>query len=157
MRNLDSCRCWRCKLCPCKVRNKFLINFWNRTILLCIPCTYTSLSVPIRVKNVSDKFYSKSKYILCTITFFRNRAFYESIRKKSVEPDRPHLTIWRMRIAWWKPKATNTHSQYVVLIAFPLQQWLHKRASALRYTYMACLVSCMKTRTTEDIYLKGPF
>ena len=28
----------RCTLCPCKVRNKFLVNFWNRTILLCIPC-----------------------------------------------------------------------------------------------------------------------
>ena len=38
MRNLDSCRCWRCTLCPCKVRNKYLVNFWNRTILLCIPC-----------------------------------------------------------------------------------------------------------------------
>ena len=37
MRNLDSCRCWRWTLCPCKVRNKFLVNFWNRTILLCIP------------------------------------------------------------------------------------------------------------------------
>jgi len=38
MSNLDSFRCWRCTLCPCKVRNKFLVNFWNRTILLCIPC-----------------------------------------------------------------------------------------------------------------------
>ena len=38
MRNLDSCRCWRRTWCPCKVRNKFLVNFWNRTILLCIPC-----------------------------------------------------------------------------------------------------------------------
>ena len=25
--NLDSCRCWRCTLCQCKVRNKFLVNF----------------------------------------------------------------------------------------------------------------------------------
>jgi hypothetical protein len=38
MRNLDSRRCWRCTLCACKVRNKFLVNFWNRTILLCILC-----------------------------------------------------------------------------------------------------------------------
>ena len=38
MRNLDSCRCWRCTLCPCKIRNKFLVTFWNRTLLLCIPC-----------------------------------------------------------------------------------------------------------------------
>ena len=45
------------------------------------------------------------------------------------------MTIWRMRIAYWIPKATNTHSQYVILIAFPLQQWLHERASLLRYTY----------------------
>jgi len=27
-----------------------------------------------------------------------------------------------------------------MLIAFPLQQRLHERASALRYTYIACLV-----------------
>jgi hypothetical protein len=45
MRNLDSCRCWRCTLCPCKVGNKFLVNFWNRTILVCIPCIKQILSV----------------------------------------------------------------------------------------------------------------
>jgi hypothetical protein len=38
--NLDRCSCWRCRLCPCKVRNKFRVNFWNRTILLCTPCIY---------------------------------------------------------------------------------------------------------------------
>ena len=27
IRNLDICRCWRCKLCQCKVRNKFLVKF----------------------------------------------------------------------------------------------------------------------------------
>ena len=26
------------------------------------------------------------------------------------EPDRPQMTIWRMRIACWAPKATDTHS-----------------------------------------------
>ena len=31
----------RCTLCPCKMRNKFLVNFWNRTILLCILCICT--------------------------------------------------------------------------------------------------------------------
>jgi len=35
------------------------------------------------------------------------------------------MTIWRMRIACWLSKATDTHLQYVILIAFPLQQWLH--------------------------------
>jgi hypothetical protein len=47
MRNLDSCRCWRWTLCPCKVRNKFLVNFWNRTILLCISCISLFQSVQI--------------------------------------------------------------------------------------------------------------
>ena len=32
----------------------------------------------------------------------------------------------------------HTHSKYVTLIAFPLQQWLHKGASLLRCTYIAC-------------------
>jgi hypothetical protein len=31
-------RCWRCTLWPCKVRNKFLVNVWNCSILLYIPC-----------------------------------------------------------------------------------------------------------------------
>jgi hypothetical protein len=30
--------------------------------------------------------------------------------------------------------------KYVIIIAFPLQQWLHERASLLRYAYIACLV-----------------
>ena len=45
-----------------------------------------------------------------------------------------------MRIAGSITKATITHSQDVTLIVFPQQQWLHKRASMLRYTYVACLV-----------------
>jgi hypothetical protein len=50
------------------------------------------------------------------------------------------MTIWQMRIACWVPKATNTHSQCVIFIPFPLQQWLHERASMLRYTCIAGLV-----------------
>jgi hypothetical protein len=37
----------------------------------------------------------------------------------------PQLTIWRKRLEGWIPKAANTHSEYVIIIAFPLQQWLH--------------------------------
>jgi hypothetical protein len=48
--------------------------------------------------------------------------------------------IRRMRIACWIPVAIDTHSEYVILIAFPLQQWLHERASILLYTDIACLV-----------------
>jgi len=51
-----------------------------------------------------------------------------------VEPDRPQMTKWRLLIARWIAKAANTHSEYVTLIAFPLQQWLQERASILPYT-----------------------
>ena len=53
-------------------------------------------------------------------------------------PDMPQMTIRRMHIACWIPKATDTHSGYVILIAFPLQQHLYERASIVRYTYIAC-------------------
>jgi hypothetical protein len=46
------------------------------------------------------------------------------------------MTIRGMRNACRMPKATNTLSEYVILIPFPLQQWLHERASLLRYTYI---------------------
>ena len=42
--------------------------------------------------------------------------------------------IRRMRFACWITKDTDTHSEYVILIAFPPQQWLRERASTLRYT-----------------------
>jgi len=36
----------------------------------------------------------------------------------------------------------QTHTQNMLtLLLFPLKQWLHKRASMLQYTYIACLVS----------------
>jgi len=42
------------------------------------------------------------------------------------------MTKWRMRFACWVPKATQRHSEYVILLAFPVQQWLHA-GSMLRY------------------------
>ena len=36
------------------------------------------------------------------------------------------MTIRRMRIASWISKATDTHSEYVIIIAFQLQQCLRE-------------------------------
>jgi len=60
--------------------------------------------------------------------------------KNNVEPDRPQMTIWRMRILCWMPKARSTHWEYAIITAFPLQQWLQEHASVLCYTYRAPLV-----------------
>ena len=46
--------------------------------------------------------------------------------------------IRRMHLACWINSArihTHTHSEYVILIAFPQQQWLRERASVFRYVY----------------------
>jgi hypothetical protein len=40
-----------------------------------------------------------------------------------------------MRFARWITEAADTHSEYVILTAFPRQQWLRERASMLSYTY----------------------
>ena len=45
--------------------------------------------------------------------------------------------IGRMRVAYWISKATDTHSEYVVLNGILLQQGLHERVSMLRYMYIA--------------------
>jgi hypothetical protein len=57
-----------------------------------------------------------------------------------VQPDRPQMTTWGARIACWILKATGKHSEYVLFIAFPLQQWLQEGASLVRHTYIVCLV-----------------
>jgi hypothetical protein len=51
------------------------------------------------------------------------------------------MAMWLMRIAAWIPKATSTHSEYVLLIVFTLQERLYERPSVLLYTYIACLVT----------------
>jgi hypothetical protein len=60
-----------------------------------------------------------------------------------------------MHIACWIPIATNTHSGYVILIAFPLQQWLHKRASILRCACFAFLMFIGKTSLESKIKNKS--
>jgi len=80
-------------------------------------------SVLLRVRNVSDRSWreNQNKYFMFSKLFIENRAVYEIMWKKNiVDPCRTQMAIWRMRIACWTPKATRTHSEYVILIVFPL-------------------------------------
>jgi hypothetical protein len=56
------------------------------------------------------------------------------------------MTVWRMPIPCRISKAKNTPSEYVLLIAFPLQQRLHDRALMLRYTYVLSLSRSFPSR-----------
>ena len=64
------------------------------------------------------KVVEKIKHILRSITLFENCAIYEIMWKNILELGRSQTTTWRMHIAYWILKATNTLSEYVILTAF---------------------------------------
>ena len=81
------------------------------------------------------------KYILRSIIFFFSKTCPLSDNvEKHLEQVRPQMTTWRVRTAWWIPMSTNTHSKYVIIIAFQLQKWLKEHPSMLSYTYIGRLV-----------------
>jgi len=75
-------------------------------------------------------------FILNIFSFFENRAVYEIMWENIVERGKRQMTIWRMRIACWVPKGTDTHSDYIILIAFPQQYWLRESAPVYRSAYI---------------------
>jgi hypothetical protein len=56
-----------------------------------------------------------------------------------------------MRVAYWISKATNTNSQYVTHIAFPLQLWLQERTSMLHLSFIACLVYFKAQKMSTEV------
>ena len=74
-------------------------------------------------------------HILCSMIFsfffLENRVLYGVMGKVVYSRTERILRI---------PNATNTHSEYLVLTALPLQQQLHESALMLRYTFIVCLV-----------------
>jgi hypothetical protein len=95
------------------------------------------------MRNVSVKSVEKIKtHILCSITFSRQSfRIWDNVEKydRARQATNDNI-IQRMRFACWVTKATDTHSKYIILIAFPWQQCLRDRASVLCYMYITCLV-----------------
>jgi hypothetical protein len=82
------------------------------------------------MKNVSDKSCTNSKqafYVQQLLYFFEKRVVYQIMWKNIVERDRPQMAIWYKRIACSTQTATRTRSEYVIVIAFRLFQWLRER------------------------------
>jgi hypothetical protein len=87
--------------------------------------------------------------------FFENPAVYELMWKNIVRRSRPQMAIWRIRVACWIPKGTNTQSEYVIITPFPLQHWLHELTSMLRYTHIAVIVVWCSD-TLESFFSPSP-
>jgi len=81
-------------------------------------------------------------YNLFSIIFFRKSCFLwdneKYCRAGQATDDNMAHKHWS-----WIPKATNTYSGYVMLIALPQQQWSHERTLILRNKHIACPVKYM--------------
>jgi len=106
------------------------------------------------MRIVSDKGCRENQnthFMLNNIFFFENRAVYEIMWENTVDLGKPQMTIWRMRITCWIPNATKALSEYVTLIASPLQKRLHGRTSLLRST---CIILVFKSPVTISQFLR---
>jgi len=111
---------------------KINIHFWSHLVHFFSEWEIFQTEVVQKLKTHS----------LCSRNYFyENRAVYKIIWKKesTVEQATDDNITRRMRIACWITKAKDIHSEYVMLIAFRLQQWLHERSTMLRSTYCTCL------------------
>ena len=111
---------------------KTYINCWSNLAHFLLGWEMFKIKVVEKVKT----------HVLRSVTIFSgNLAVYETMCRNVVASGRPQTTIWRMSIACWVHKSTNTHSEYVIPIAFPLQQCLDEIASILRF-YLHCFSFC---------------
>jgi len=104
-------------------------------------------------KKVTEQI--KTHILFLTLFFFENRALNEITCKNIAQPDRPQMTIWRMCMACWIPKATNAHSEYVIFTAFPMEQWLdmNVRQFYVVHTLPACIIQFVPLATERGISL----
>ena len=96
---------------------KFMISHW----------------ILLRMKNCSNKSCRENQNTHFMFSAPHSSAessvFHEIMWKSMAERYWSQMTIWRLRFACWivvtTHTHTNTHTEYVILTAFPLQQWLH--------------------------------
>jgi hypothetical protein len=113
------------------------------------------------MRKVQKKFVEKRRkahFMLNNSFFFRK---YEIMKKrystarKAIDDNmmHAHLTLGTYG-------NQNRLSEYVILFVFPLQQWLHERATTLRYMYTACLVTLenhkSRSRKSSRSFSRGP-
>jgi hypothetical protein len=95
--------------------------------------------------------------------FPEHRVVTEILSKNLVQPEAADIvapvaywtsktTRFQKHIRAYSPTSTHTRARthkYLILIAFPRQQWFRERVLVLRYTYSACLVQLFSVNETE--------
>jgi hypothetical protein len=82
-----------------------------------------------------------TKHISRAIVFLSDsRAVCGILWKNLIQPDRRQGSIiWRMRIAFWITRVTDTNSEYVILL-FDGNNGYANASQCYVYTYFACVV-----------------
>ena len=86
-----------------------------------------SRSVLLTMRNVSDKRCKETEntHFRLSNFFYENCAVYDNVKKCRARQATHDSIIRRMCFASWISKTIDTHSEYVIFIAFPRQQWLY--------------------------------
>jgi hypothetical protein len=87
--------------------------------------------------KVVDKIKS---HILCAITSYRKSCgLWDNVEKfGTARQATDDNIIQRMRFTCWITKATDTHSEYVILTAFPQQLITRTRLNIMLYVHCLC-------------------
>ena len=102
----------------CRENSSFVKTGQERKVLYTKTNIYfliISCSFLLRMKNVADKICRENQntHFVFSIFFFRKCFRLPDNTENFVERGRPQMTIWRVNIACWIPKATNTHTHVV--------------------------------------------
>ena len=111
-----------------------------------------SRSFILRMRNISDNISreNRNSHFVCRNPFFRKSCrLWDNVEKycragQAIDDNMAHAHCM-LDTSVYKYK----HSGCVIFIVFPLQQWLHERASVLCYAFTACLVLCKALQRFE--------
>jgi len=138
---MDFQEIWYWRIFRKSKKNTSFVKIWQLTECKLHEDRYTSLIIYrpfFRIMRFLGRENQNAYFMFSNLFFFEICAFCGITLKNILESARPQMTIFRLRIACWIREATNTHSEYAILAAFPLQHWLYERTSVLRYTYVSC-------------------
>ena len=124
-------------------------------------CTFVIIpyGVLLRMRNVSDKIRrgTQSTHLIFNNFVRKSRCPWDNVERYGTARQAiDGNIIRRMRFACEITKATDTHSEYVILIAFPRQQWLRERSLLLRL-HVHCVSCCYPGNLAESATLVPTF
>ena len=108
------------------------------------------------MKNVSDTSCRENQnthFMFNKIFFFfENHAVYEKMWKNIVEPGRPHMKVWRMRMVGWIQ--THTQNMQYLLLSHCNSGCTNTSPCYVILTFLVLLQLCSKQETTWRLCCK---